>query len=172
MTKTLNQIIFFFLHQNQNIFFSNIGNQNIFLEKKHNPPPPLQVKWSVPNKIVMLWLISFNQQMKKKNGLLQTFFYDFLKIQVTNWVREILVTCENQLSIIYWFLLRYTVIIYKFTQGNLDAKKIASSRFQSPVKKKNRKLRYWRPTARSLVLQYTVPTNEYRNQIGLNLKAL
>ena len=39
MTKTLNQIIFFFLHQNQNIFFSNIGNQNIFLEKKHNSPP-------------------------------------------------------------------------------------------------------------------------------------
>ena len=37
-TKTLNQIIFFFLHQNQNIFFSNIGNQNIFLEKNHNPP--------------------------------------------------------------------------------------------------------------------------------------
>jgi hypothetical protein len=29
MTKILNQIIFFFLHQNQNIFFSNIGNQNI-----------------------------------------------------------------------------------------------------------------------------------------------
>ena len=38
MTKTLQQIIFFFLHQNQNIFFSNIGNQNIFLEKNHNPP--------------------------------------------------------------------------------------------------------------------------------------
>jgi hypothetical protein len=38
MTKTLNQIIFFFLHQNQNIFFSNIGNKNIFLEKNHNPP--------------------------------------------------------------------------------------------------------------------------------------
>jgi ribonucleotide reductase beta subunit family protein with ferritin-like domain len=38
MTKTLNQIIFFFLNQNQNIFFSNIGNQNIFLEKNHNPP--------------------------------------------------------------------------------------------------------------------------------------
>ena len=48
MTKTLNQIIFFFLHRNQNIFFSNIGNQNIFLEKKHTPPPPLQVKWSFP----------------------------------------------------------------------------------------------------------------------------
>ena len=35
--ETLNQIIFFFLHQNQNIFFSNIGN----LEN-----PPLQVEWS------------------------------------------------------------------------------------------------------------------------------
>jgi hypothetical protein len=34
MTKTLNQIIFFFLHQNQNISFSNIGNQNIFFRKK------------------------------------------------------------------------------------------------------------------------------------------
>ena len=51
MTKTLNQIIFFFLHQNQNISFSNFGNQNIFLEKKTYPPPPpppLEVKWSVP----------------------------------------------------------------------------------------------------------------------------
>jgi hypothetical protein len=46
MSKTLNQIIFFSLHQNQNIFFSNIGIQNIFLEKKHNRP--LQVKWSFP----------------------------------------------------------------------------------------------------------------------------
>jgi hypothetical protein len=34
MTKTLNQIIFVFLHQNQNIFFSNIGNQNIFLDTR------------------------------------------------------------------------------------------------------------------------------------------
>ena len=50
MTKTLNQIIIFFLHQNQNIFFSNIGNQNIFLEKNHNPPPPFQVKWTFPKK--------------------------------------------------------------------------------------------------------------------------
>ena len=41
MTKTVNQIIFFFLHQNQNIFFNHIRNQNIFLEKTHNPPPPL-----------------------------------------------------------------------------------------------------------------------------------
>jgi hypothetical protein len=38
MTKTLNQIISFFLHQNQNIFFSNMGNKNIFLEKNHKPP--------------------------------------------------------------------------------------------------------------------------------------
>ena len=43
MTKTLNQIIFFFLHQNQNIYFSNIGNQNIFLEKNHNPPLPFKL---------------------------------------------------------------------------------------------------------------------------------
>ena len=43
MTKTLNQIILFFLHQNQNIFFSNIGNQNIFLEKNHNPPPSFKL---------------------------------------------------------------------------------------------------------------------------------
>ena len=40
MTKTLNQIIFFSLHQNQNVFFSNIGNQNIFLEKETYPLPP------------------------------------------------------------------------------------------------------------------------------------
>ena len=43
MTKILNHIIFFFLHQHQNIFFSNIGNQNIFLEKNHNPPPPFKL---------------------------------------------------------------------------------------------------------------------------------
>jgi hypothetical protein len=36
--------------------------------------------------------------MKKKNGFLQTFFGAFLKIQVTNWVQEILVTLENQSS--------------------------------------------------------------------------
>ena len=34
----------------------------------------------------------------KKNGLLETFFYDFLKSQVTNWTREILITFENQSS--------------------------------------------------------------------------
>jgi hypothetical protein len=43
MTKTLNQIFFFFPHQNKNIFFSNIGNQNICLEKKQNPPPPFKL---------------------------------------------------------------------------------------------------------------------------------
>ena len=40
----------------------------------------------------------------------------------------------------YWFLLWYTVIIYKFTQRNLGAPKIARSRFQLPVKKKNQTL--------------------------------
>jgi hypothetical protein len=52
MTKTLNQIIFFSLHQ----------NQNIFLEK--TIIPPLQVKWSFP-KLLNLgflknWLILFS----------------------------------------------------------------------------------------------------------------
>jgi hypothetical protein len=40
MTKTLNQIIIFFLHQNQNIFIINIGYQNTFVEKKKNNPLP------------------------------------------------------------------------------------------------------------------------------------
>jgi hypothetical protein len=35
MTKTLNQIIIFFLHQNQNIFFSNIENQNTMTDVAH-----------------------------------------------------------------------------------------------------------------------------------------
>ena len=55
MTKTLNHIIFFFVHQNQNIFFSNIGNQNIFLEKNHKTkdrvtrtPLKLGVNFGVP----------------------------------------------------------------------------------------------------------------------------
>ena len=64
-------------------------------QKFYNPLIGLQhvIKFSLQQ------LISFNQQMKK-NGLLQNFFYDFLKIQVTNWVREIqlLVTFENQSS--------------------------------------------------------------------------
>jgi hypothetical protein len=44
------------------------------------------------------------------------------------------------------------MIISKFTQGNLGTQKIARSRFQSPVKKKNRKLQHWQPTARSPIL--------------------
>ena len=53
MTKTLNQIIFFFLYQNQNIFFSNIGNQNIFLEKNHNSPPRERLKqWSYQKQLL------------------------------------------------------------------------------------------------------------------------
>jgi hypothetical protein len=46
MTKTLNQNIFFFLHQNQNIFFSNIGNQNILLEKNQSCPLYTGLKYS------------------------------------------------------------------------------------------------------------------------------
>ena len=56
MTKTLKQMICFFLHQNQNIFFSNIGNQNIFLEENHNPP---QVKWSFPNIYIYIYIYNF-----------------------------------------------------------------------------------------------------------------
>jgi len=52
MTKTLNQIVSFFLHQNQNIFSSNNGNQIIFFRKK--PYPPLEVKWSVPKRVDLL----------------------------------------------------------------------------------------------------------------------
>ena len=43
MTKTLNQIILFFLHQNQNIFFSNIGNQYFFRKKPYPPPSPFKL---------------------------------------------------------------------------------------------------------------------------------
>jgi hypothetical protein len=47
MTKTLNQIIIFFLHQNQNIFSATLGIRLFFLEKTHSHSPP-EVKWSVP----------------------------------------------------------------------------------------------------------------------------
>jgi hypothetical protein len=62
--KTLNQIIFFFLHRNQNIFFSNIWNQNIFLEKKHNPPFKLNGRslmnsLSSPESIHILHFVGF-----------------------------------------------------------------------------------------------------------------
>ena len=62
MTKTLNQIIFFFLHQNQNIFFSNIGNQNIFLEKKPYPP---SFKLNGRSLIHFICLIKMNQKREK-----------------------------------------------------------------------------------------------------------
>jgi esterase/lipase superfamily enzyme len=62
MTKTLNQIIIFFLHQNQNIFFSNIRNQNILLEKNHTPHwklngPSLNKNWKIywPKQIYWSW---------------------------------------------------------------------------------------------------------------------
>ena len=67
ITKTLNQIIFFFLHQNQNIFFSNIGNQNIFLEKKYNP---LQVKWSFPCKKTII-------NMKVSSGFCYDMYFQY-----------------------------------------------------------------------------------------------
>ena len=39
MTKTLNQIIYFFPPPKSEYFFQQHWEQNIFLEKKHNPPP-------------------------------------------------------------------------------------------------------------------------------------
>jgi hypothetical protein len=39
MTKTLNQIIFFFLHQNQNIFFQLHWESEYFFSKKTISPP-------------------------------------------------------------------------------------------------------------------------------------
>ena len=48
ITKTLNQIIIFFLHQNQNIFSATLGITIFFLENKPYPPPRLEVKWSIP----------------------------------------------------------------------------------------------------------------------------
>ena len=78
MTKTLNQIIFFSLHQNQNIFFSNIGNQNIFLEKNHTPLP-LQVKWSVPKEkgIVKLCFIYLQNSYKNITFLIDKLWLGF-----------------------------------------------------------------------------------------------
>ena len=58
MTKTLNQIIIFFLHQNQNILSSNIGKQNIFLEKKHNPPLKLNGRSLNMFKFKNIWSFS------------------------------------------------------------------------------------------------------------------
>jgi hypothetical protein len=76
-------------------------------------------------------------------GVVTDIFLQFLKNSSdelgTGNTRHLRKSIVNNLLI----LLRYTVIIYKFTQGNLGAKKIASSRFQSPVKKKNRKLRHY-----------------------------
>ena len=61
MTKTLNQIIFFLLHQNLNIFFSNIGNQNIFLEKTHYPPSPFKLNGRSLNNIYSIYKISLEK---------------------------------------------------------------------------------------------------------------
>ena len=39
ITKTLNQIIIFFLHQNQNIFSVTLGIRMFFLDKNPDPSP-------------------------------------------------------------------------------------------------------------------------------------
>jgi hypothetical protein len=86
MTKTLNQIIFFFLHQNQNIFFSNIGNQNIFLEKKHNPPP-LSSQMVVPLELfdtMVLPVVMYGCEVWgfEKNNILESFCLQFLSASI------------------------------------------------------------------------------------------
>ena len=96
MTKILNQIIFFFLHQNQNIFFSNIGNQNIFLEKKHNSPPPLPFKLNGRSLIVfftiLLLLYVLDTNLCEKINYLQH-VGSFLGVQVFFPYNE--VDCDN-----------------------------------------------------------------------------
>ena len=86
MTKTLNHIIFFFLHQNQNIFFSNIGNQNIFfsnignqnifLEKNHknnniNQYKDIGCAWDVFKNTVREKTINFckSESQKRKSEI-------------------------------------------------------------------------------------------------------
>ena len=48
MTKSLNQIIFFFLHQNQNIFSATLGIR-IFFWKKTITQPPTAFKLNGPS---------------------------------------------------------------------------------------------------------------------------
>ena len=72
MTKTLNQIIIFFLHQNQNIFSATLGIR-IFFQKK-NITPPLQVKWSFPKKCLDLCTnMSLEQVVEFTTGIIQIF---------------------------------------------------------------------------------------------------
>jgi hypothetical protein len=57
MTKTLYHIIFFFFNKIRIFFSTTLGIRIFFLEKKHTPPPPpLQVKWSVPNQMYILYI--------------------------------------------------------------------------------------------------------------------
>jgi hypothetical protein len=55
MTKTLNQI-FVFSSTKIRIFFSAILGIRIFFLEKTITPPPLQVKWSVPNQMYILYI--------------------------------------------------------------------------------------------------------------------
>ena len=71
MTKTLNQIIFFFLHQDRKFFISaTLGIRIFFLEKNHNPPFKLNgrsltlsqiILWMIPVFLLNVWI--FNKQL-------------------------------------------------------------------------------------------------------------
>jgi hypothetical protein len=43
MTKTVNQIIIFFIHQNQNMLFQQHWESEYFFRKKHNTPHPFKL---------------------------------------------------------------------------------------------------------------------------------
>ena len=79
MTKTLNQIIFFFLHQNQNIFFSNIGNQNIFLEKKQNIALKLDKNFLAVDKDVLYVFHIFHTKNLILITICETDFHDVIE---------------------------------------------------------------------------------------------
>ena len=112
MTKTLNQIIFFFLHQNQNIFFSNIGNQNIFLEKDHNPPFKLNGRSLTSYRCVLL--------------LPATFLINQIITSLTSSVKSFQTTCHGVIfgsisyfdEILYFSKIR-NVFIIRFYQNEL-----------------------------------------------------
>ena len=79
MTKTLNQIIFIFLHQNQNIFFSNIGNQNIFFRKKTYPPFKLYGRSLITHSLYYTKVMS----LIRAHGEVYSVQHDVIKLTVT-----------------------------------------------------------------------------------------
>ena len=77
MTKTLNQIIIFFLHQNQNIFFSNIENQNTMTDVAHtNDTAVTSFEWNL--KCRNFYDIEFSQKSTTRLSLSSTFFKIFI----------------------------------------------------------------------------------------------